>query len=87
MSFTGSQCSIELRLAGKAHPRTCALCGLGPCTKQKLTPRVAFTGADDLAEQVADKVFYHNLDRGRRDELAALLKAFAAEIKRSAIEP
>jgi hypothetical protein len=41
----------------------------------------------DLAAQIAEKVFPHNFDRQRRDELTALLQAFAAEIKRSAIEP
>ena len=28
-----STCSVELRLAGKGYPKTCAECGLGPCKK------------------------------------------------------
>jgi len=28
-----SYCQQDLRLAGKAYPRTCADCGLGPCKK------------------------------------------------------
>jgi alkanesulfonate monooxygenase SsuD/methylene tetrahydromethanopterin reductase-like flavin-dependent oxidoreductase (luciferase family) len=46
-----------------------------------------YRDAADLAAQIAAKVFPHVADRPRRDELAALLQAFAAEIKRSAIEP
>lgn len=48
---------------------------------------VSYTDAADLAAQIALKVFPQNLDRQRRDELAALLVAFGAEIRRSAIEP
>ena len=33
---TGSQhCSNELREQGKPYPRTCQLCGFGPCRKGK----------------------------------------------------
>jgi hypothetical protein len=28
-----SECAEDLRKAGKAHPRTCAECGLGPCKR------------------------------------------------------
>lgn len=28
-----SQCQQDLRNAGKPYPRTCLLCGLGPCQK------------------------------------------------------
>lgn len=78
-------CSHELRDAGQAYPRTCAVCGLGPCRNGPPPPR--YKDADDLAEQIASKIFSHNIDRARRDELATLLHVFAAEIKRSAVEP
>ena len=68
-----------------AYPRTCQICGLGPC--QKEPGLVRYTDAASLAGQIADKVYPHHFDQRRRDELAALLTAFADEIKRSAIEP
>jgi hypothetical protein len=49
--------------------------------------RVRYVNADDLAEQIADALFPRVSDRLPRDRLAVLLKTFAAEIKRSAIEP
>lgn len=80
-----SACSNELRMLGKPYPRICALCCLGPCQKGQAATR--YTDVADLAAQVAAKVLPHAFDRERRDALAALLAAFAAEIKRSAIEP
>ena len=80
-----SECSHELAKLRKAYPRTCALCGLGPCQREPAP--VHYTDAADLAVQIAETVFPHNLDRLRRDGLATLLTDFAAEIKRSAIEP
>lgn len=86
-----SDCSERLRRAGFPYPRTCARCGLGPCAVPAAAeidaPGPAYRDATDLAAQIAAKVFVHVVDRPRRDELAALLAAFAAEIKRSAIEP
>lgn len=36
-----SECSEELRLQGKAYPRTCMVCGLGPCRRgNKFTPEI-----------------------------------------------
>lgn len=36
---TNSRCTQDLRAAGKAYPRTCAECGLGPCRRYpKETP-------------------------------------------------
>lgn len=32
-----SYCSLDLQKQGKAYPRTCVVCGLGPCRKQNLT--------------------------------------------------
>lgn len=31
---TPSQCTYALRAAGKPYPRTCAVCGLGPCREK-----------------------------------------------------
>lgn len=78
------RCSQELAKAKQAYPRTCALCGLGPCQQE---PPVRFKDAAGLAVQIAANVWPHIQDRQRRDELTVLLVAFAAEIKRSGIEP
>lgn len=42
---------------------------------------------EQLAERIADRIFPKIWDRDVRDKLAKLLVEFAAEIKRSAIEP
>lgn len=34
---TASNCSDTLRAQGKAYPRTCAVCGLGPCLHPRPT--------------------------------------------------
>lgn len=81
-------CSHELRTAGKAYPRTCSICGLGPCSKERAPLEPAQPrDAAGWAIEIAATVFPHNLDRQRRDELTVLLASFAAEIRRSAIEP
>jgi alkanesulfonate monooxygenase SsuD/methylene tetrahydromethanopterin reductase-like flavin-dependent oxidoreductase (luciferase family) len=80
-----SACSNELRMLGAAYPRTCARCGFGPCRKEYTATRN--NEVADLAAKIASNVFPHHLDQQHRDSLAALLAAFAAEIKRSAIEP
>ncbi len=46
-----------------------------------------YRDASALAEEIARVVFPHYFDDAKRDKLIALLKKFAAEIKRSAIEP
>lgn len=79
-----SQCSHELRRLGQPYPRTCQMCGLGPCKREPATVR--YTGTLDLAAQIADVVFPHSLDRLRRDQLTVLLGTFAEEIERNAIE-
>lgn len=79
-----STCARELRQLCKPAPRTCERCGLGPCRPEASPTR--FTDAVDLTLQIAETVFPHNLDAARRAELALLLRAFAAYIKRSAIE-
>ena len=33
-----SQCTEDLRKAGKTYPRTCAECGLGPCKRYPKIP-------------------------------------------------
>lgn len=43
--------------------------------------------AETLAAEVAHGIFYHSSDRDKRDALTLALVAFAAEIRRSAIEP
>lgn len=35
---TTEKCNVVLREAGKAYPRTCALCGLGPCRNTPKAP-------------------------------------------------
>lgn len=81
------QCSHELREAGMSYPRTCAVCGLGPCQQERDPPPVRYANAGDLAAHIAEKMFPHIQDRQRRDGLTELLTLFAAEIRRSAIEP
>lgn len=82
-----TECSHELRDAGRVYPRTCALCGLGPCQRERTPPPVRYANAGDLAAHIAEKVYPHIQDRQRRDEIAELLTLFAAEIRRSTIEP
>jgi hypothetical protein len=41
------ECQYELRKAGVATPRTCALCGLGPCKKQQLVEEKALADPAD----------------------------------------
>lgn len=43
--------------------------------------------AHELAESIARKIYYHIHDNRLKEELADLLKKFADEIQRSAIEP
>jgi hypothetical protein len=45
------------------------------------------TDTEALAAAIAETVFFHALDADDREKLEKLLIAFAAEIKRSAIEP
>jgi hypothetical protein len=45
------------------------------------------TDTEKLAASIAETVFFHALDADEREKLEKLLIAFAAEIKRSAIEP
>jgi hypothetical protein len=80
-----SCCAKDLARAGLPRPRTCGVCGLGPCRDDPPSTRPAT--ADDLAARIAATVFPHVQDQQRRDSLADLLFAFAAEIRRSAIEP
>jgi hypothetical protein len=77
-----SGCNKERRRLGLECPRTCALCGLGPC---RTNPEPARQDAAALAVVIAAAILPN--DRARRDELMTLLAAFAAEIKRSATEP
>ena len=46
-----------------------------------------YRDAADLADQIARKIWEGIESPANRDRLAQLLTAFAAEIKRSAIEP
>jgi len=41
------ECSESLRLEGKPYPRTCAVCGLGPC--RKLASRLPAETATQMA--------------------------------------
>jgi hypothetical protein len=82
-----SQCSHELIEAGEPHPRTCVLCGLGPCAKERTPPPVRYADASDLAEAIASAIYPYSQDRDRHEKVAYLLTLFAAEIRRSAIEP
>lgn len=50
------------------------------------TPPITYRDAADLAEQIAAAFFPEEYLVMRREELAALLTAFAAEIRRSAVE-
>lgn len=40
-----ADCNQDLRSAGKAYPRTCARCGLGPCGKTAASPQPPHTEA------------------------------------------
>lgn len=42
---------------------------------------------EELAEAIARRIFYHNIDNLYRRELENLLKMFAEEILRESIEP
>lgn len=84
VSSAWNRCSQELAKGKQPYPRTCALCGLGPCPMEPAPKEI---DAAHLAIQIAATVLPAAADRQRRDELTALLVAFAAEIKRSAIEP
>jgi hypothetical protein len=55
--------------------------------QHSIKTQVSYRDADDLAEQIAKFIFPSTLNPQRREALEWLLKAFAAEIKRSAIEP
>lgn len=50
-------------------------------------PRTKEPYAHELAEAIAQKVYYHAQDFRMKQELADLLKQFADEIQRSAMEP
>lgn len=60
-----SECADELRDAGKASPRTCAICGLGPCHKKPLPENmkpevwVEKTPADFTDAELADAIRNH----------------------------
>lgn len=79
------ECSQERMLKGLAYPRTCMMCGFGPC-QRGLSPQRPYD-MNDMALKLANKIFPHYFDQTVRDELATLLREFAAEIRRSAIEP
>ncbi len=55
--------SCELRARGRAYPRTCAVCGLGPCTrmpseaKRPMTDTPEPSGKPDVVERVAEASF------------------------------
>ncbi len=83
MSF----CALDLAKLGYARPRFCEICGLGPCRIEAAPSPARPVTADDVAALIAAAVFPLTHDAERRDSLAALLAAFAAEIRRSAIEP
>lgn len=81
-----SQCSNELRDAGEPYRRTCVLCGLGPCAKERTPPAVQHADAADLAAQIAAVMYPYPQDRERLEKVTYLLTLFAAEIRRSAVE-
>lgn len=54
---------------------------------QTTSKPIAYQNAESLAAQIATKLIPDLMDAGRWNDLRLLLIAFAAEIKRSAIEP
>lgn len=76
-----SGCSEELARQGKAYPRTCAVCGLGPCREAPPSPHIP--GDATIEEEIANVVFPHVSDRQRRHDLAELLTVFAGRIRQS----
>ena len=73
------QCAYELRCQGRAYPRTCAECGLGPCKYQNKPP-IPETAPTDAERKLAlaVKALRHARDQIRHpdqlidDALAAI---------------
>lgn len=53
-----AECNEDLRIAGKAYPRTCAKCGLGPC-KIYSNEKVRLDARVDDPENAARVVHQH----------------------------
>ena len=66
-------------------PVGCGYDGEGHC--QTCAEKMTKTYTEECATRIAWIVFPHNTDRIAREQLERLLVEFAAEIKRSAIEP
>lgn len=73
------RCTTELRNAGAAYPRTCGICGLGPCRYYKESGKVA---AAPLPEPVALKVYLAAVFalRSEMERVADRLKTHGFEI-------
>lgn len=49
-----SECQKELQAAGKAYPRTCGICGLGPCRFGKATAEATQDFSDVKLQSILD---------------------------------
>lgn len=65
-------CQNELRVAGKAYPRTCPRCGLGPCNSGWLEKiKVANDERDRLTVTVTIKVSKQR--KGKRNDQSQII--------------
>lgn len=72
------RCQQEMRAEGVAYPRTCPLCGLGPCQRGLTTSAEPLTlsgiGRDEQAPRGAALTLYFNR-RPTDDEMRGVLDA------------
>ncbi len=70
-----STCSETLRAQGKAYPRTCRKCGLGPCIGAPKQPPAAQRQWVGLTQQDIDIAFDDTQEGGGFDEFARAIEA------------
>lgn len=75
-----SECQQDLREAGRACPRTCAVCGLGPCQRR---PLPTSTAPDDVLVRLKVVISAFEGDAHTRAVIEIdMLRSAAAEIER-----
>ncbi len=88
-----SDCSEILRLQGeKPYPRTCAICGLGPCQRQA-TPGIPLQDAqeagdfatedalDELRREIAGLKHLVQIREGERDRFRGFAAALTGDVR------
>lgn len=72
-----AECNQVLKAQGQAYPRTCAVCGLGPCIYE-VAPAVVDKVVNALSRQVMTATLECNVERAKRfaEAAACVLELF-----------